>query len=84
MVDEISDSFSMVPLISLIALDRFLGRRLDAADLLADLAGGFRSLLGQRLHFGRHDRKTRGRLRRRVPPRWWRSGRAGWSVPRLC
>ena len=58
MVDEISDSFSMVPPISLMAFDRLLRRRLDAGDLLADLAGGLRGLLGQRLHFGRHDRKA--------------------------
>ena len=35
--------------------DRFLGCRLDAGDLLADLAGRLRGLLRQRLHFGRHD-----------------------------
>ena len=39
MVDEISDSFSMVPLICLDRADRFPRRRLDAADLLSDLAG---------------------------------------------
>jgi hypothetical protein len=32
--------------------DRFLRRGLDARNLLADLAGGFRRLLGERLHFG--------------------------------
>ena len=58
MVEEISDSRSMVPLISLIALHRLLGRRLDAGDLLADLAGRLGGLLGQRLHFGRHDREA--------------------------
>ena len=51
MVEEISDSRSMVPLISLIAPTEFLGRGLDAGDLLADLAGGLCGLLGQRLHF---------------------------------
>src|SRR4030088_3542039 len=34
---------------------RLLGRGLDAGDLLADLAGRFRGLLGQRLHLRRHD-----------------------------
>ena len=38
--------------------DRLLRRRLDAGDLLADLAGRLRGLLGQRLHFGRHDREA--------------------------
>ena len=38
--------------------DRFLGRRLDAGDLLADLARGLRGLFGQRLHLGSHDRET--------------------------
>jgi len=37
---------------------RVLGRRLDAGDLLADLAGRLRSLFGQRLHFRRHDCKA--------------------------
>jgi len=38
---------------------RILRRRLDAADLLTDLAGGFCSLFRQRLHFGKpHDRKA--------------------------
>ena len=37
---------------------RLLGRALDAGDLLADLAGGLRGLLGQRLHFRGHDRKA--------------------------
>ena len=58
MVDEISDSRSMVLLISLMASDQLLGRRLDAGDLLADLAGRFRGLLGQRLYFGSHDREA--------------------------
>ena len=58
MAEEISDSLSMVPLISLIALDRLLRRRLDAADLLADLAGRLRGLLGQRLHLGCHHGKA--------------------------
>ena len=58
MVEEISDSFSMVPLIAWIALDRFLGRRLYAGDLLADLAGRLRRLFGERLHLGRHDREA--------------------------
>ena len=58
MVEEISDSFSMVPLISLIAPTDLLRRRLDAGDLLADFAGGLRGLLGQRLHFRCDDRKT--------------------------
>ena len=48
----------MVPLISLIAADRLLGRGLDAGDLLADLAGRLRGLLGQRLHLGRDHRKA--------------------------
>ena len=39
-------------------VDRLLGRGLDAGDLLADLAGRLRGLLGQRLHFGRHHRKA--------------------------
>src|ERR1035437_24650 len=39
-------------------VDRLLSRGLDAADLLADLAGRLRGLLGQRLHFRRHDRET--------------------------
>ena len=58
MVEEISDSFSIVALISLIALTELLGGGLDAGDLLADLAGGLRGLFGERLHFGRHDRKA--------------------------
>ena len=48
----------MVPLISLIASHRLLGRALDAGNLLADLTGGLRGLLGERLHFRRHDRKA--------------------------
>ena len=58
MVEEISDSFSMVPLISLIAVTEFLRRALDARNLLADFAGSLRRLFGQRLHFRRHDRKA--------------------------
>ena len=38
--------------------DRILGRRLDVGDLLADFVGGFRSLLGERLHFRRDNRKS--------------------------
>ncbi len=45
-------------LISLIAAHRVLRRRLDAGDLLTDLAGRLRGLLGQRLHFGGHHRKA--------------------------
>ena len=37
---------------------RVLGRGLDTRDLLTDLAGGLCGLLGQRLHFGRHDGKA--------------------------
>ena len=58
MVEAISDSLSMVPLISLIALTDSWVARLDAGDLLADLAGGLRGLLGQRLHLGGDDRKA--------------------------
>ena len=58
MVEEISDSFSMVPLISLMAVTELLRRGLDAGDLLADLAGRLGGLLGQRLDFGGHHRKT--------------------------
>ena len=58
MVEEISDSFSIVALIAWIAPTEFLGRGLDAGDLLADLAGRLRGLFGQRLHFGRHDGKA--------------------------
>ena len=57
-VEDISDSFSMVPAISLMAPTDLLRRRLDAGDLLADLAGRFRGLLGQRLHLGSHDREA--------------------------
>ena len=38
--------------------DRFLGGRLNARDLLADLAGRLGGLLGQRLHLGRDDGKA--------------------------
>ena len=55
MVEEISDSFSMVVLIAWIAPDQLLGRGLDPGDLLADLAGRLRGLLRQRLHLGGHD-----------------------------
>ena len=48
----------MVPLISLIAPTDSCGRRLDAGDLLADLAGRLGGLLGERLHFGGHDREA--------------------------
>ncbi len=37
---------------------RILGRGLDADDLLADLAGRLRGLLGERLHLGCHHRKA--------------------------
>ena len=37
---------------------RLLGRALDTGNLLADLAGGFCGLFGERLHFGGHDGKT--------------------------
>ena len=58
MVDEI-DNRSMVLLISLMApLAQILGRRLDAGDLLADLAGRFCGLLRQRLYLGSHDREA--------------------------
>ena len=40
------------------AVDRLLGRGLDAGDLLADLAGRLGGLLGQRLHLGGHHRKA--------------------------
>ena len=52
MVEEISEIRPMVAPISLIADDRILGRRLDVGDLLADLVGRLRGLLGKRLHFG--------------------------------
>ena len=58
MVEEISDIRPMVPPISLIAVTEFLGRGLDARDLLADLAGRLRGLLGQRLDLGCDDRKA--------------------------
>ena len=55
MVEEISDSL-LDGVADLLDRDhRFLGRRLDAGDLLADLAGRLGGLLGQRLHFGGHD-----------------------------
>ena len=47
----------MVPLISLIA-PGILRRRLNTADLLADLAGRFRGLFGESFYFGRNHRKT--------------------------
>ncbi len=34
--------------------DRLMCRGLDVGDLLADLAGGLRGLIGQGLHFGRN------------------------------
>src|SRR5664279_3900425 len=37
---------------------RLLRRGLDTGDLLTDLAGRLRGLLGQRLHFGSHHRKA--------------------------
>ena len=58
MVEEISDSFSMVVLISWIAPTDSCGRGLDAGDLLADLAGRLRGLLRQRLHLGGDDGET--------------------------
>jgi hypothetical protein len=39
-------------------IHRLLRRRLDSGDLLTDLAGRLRGLLGQRLDLGRYDRKT--------------------------
>ena len=38
--------------------DQFLGRRLDAGNLLADFAGCFRRLLGQRLDLRGDDREA--------------------------
>ena len=38
--------------------DRLLRRGLNAGDLLADLVGRLRGLLGERLHLGGHDRKA--------------------------
>ena len=58
MVEDISDSFSMVLADLLDRADGLLGRSLDAGDLLADLAGRLRGLLGQRLHLGRHHGKA--------------------------
>ena len=58
MVEEISDSFSIVVLIAWIAPTDSCGRRLDAGDLLADLAGRLRGLFRQRLYLGRHDGET--------------------------
>jgi hypothetical protein len=72
MVDENLRQFFNRAADRLDRVDGFLGRRLDAGDLLADLAGGLCGLLGQRLHFRRHDRESRGRLHRRALPRWWR------------
>ena len=42
--------------------DRLLRCGLDTGDLLADLSGRFRGLLGQRLHFRRHDREAAASL----------------------
>src|SRR6266478_3483626 len=39
-------------------VDRLLRRRLDAGNLLADLACSLGGLLGQRLYFGGHNRKA--------------------------
>ncbi len=58
MVEDISDIRPMVSPISLIAATGILGRGLNARYLLADLAGGLRGLLGQRLHFGCHHGKA--------------------------
>jgi hypothetical protein len=44
--------------------DRFLRRGLDPGDLLIDLAGRFRGLLGQRFHFGSNHRKAAAGLAR--------------------
>ena len=58
MVEEISDSFSIVLEISLIAPTDSSRRGLDAGDLLADLARRFRGLFGQSLHFRSDHRKA--------------------------
>jgi hypothetical protein len=58
MVEEISDILAMVSPISLDGADRLLRRRLNAGDLVADLAGGSGGLLGQCLHFTRDHGKA--------------------------
>ena len=58
MVEEISDSFSMVPLIALIASTDSWVAAWMPDDLLADLAGRLRGLLGERLYLGSHDREA--------------------------
>ena len=58
MVDDISDSFSIVPLISLMALTDSCVAAWMPGDLLADLAGGPRGLLGQCLYLGSHHGKA--------------------------
>ena len=58
MVEEISDSFSIVPEISLMALTESWVAAWMPLICCADLAGGLRGLLGQRLHFGGDHRKA--------------------------
>ena len=55
---------------------------LHGADLGADVVGGAGGLRRQALSPRRRPRRSRGRPRRRAPPRWWRSAPAGWSVRR--
>jgi len=83
MVEEISDIRPMVSPISLMAPTESCVAGLDSADLLTDLAGRLRGLLGQSFHLRRHDRESRGRLHQPAPPRSWHSGPADWSVPQL-
>ena len=52
--------------------DRLLRRRLHAGDLRADLLGRLGGLAGQRLDLAARPPRSRGRPRRRAPPRWWR------------
>ena len=61
MVEAISDMPPMVSPISLIAPTDSCGRGLDAGNLLADLAGRLRGLLGQRLDLrGDHGKAAAG------------------------
>ena len=57
-MDDTSDNCSIVPEIALMACTEFVSRRLDAADLLADLAGRLGCLFGECLDLGGDDREA--------------------------
>ncbi len=63
-VVEISDIRPMVTPISLMESTDLVGRALDAADLLTDLAGSFRGLFGKRLNLRSHYGKAAARISR--------------------